>query len=215
MKVFYRSLALIAALITSPAYADWTGCYVGGGVGYSMSSTAVDYVDSGVTLIGLDGVSSSGFDVAPIVGCDVQGGRVVIGGFADYAFFSDHDATATLFGTSIDLVSLQDQWTIGGRLGYLVNDSTLVYGLLGYSQADIEGIAGEFIASTLDGYSVGGGLETELGGGFYGRIEYRYTDFREESLTVGKGEHVEMDTDLHAVRASLTYKLGPNLFSAK
>lgn len=59
----------------------------------------------------------------------------------------------------------------GARLGYVVADKVLVYGKVGYSNWK------QTTSAELEGLRVGGGLEANLYGPVYGKVEYRYTDF--------------------------------------
>jgi outer membrane immunogenic protein len=59
----------------------------------------------------------------------------------------------------------------GARLGYVIADKALVYGKVGYSNWK------QTTTAELEGLRVGGGVEANLYGPVYGKIEYRYTDF--------------------------------------
>lgn len=59
----------------------------------------------------------------------------------------------------------------GARLGYVVADKALVYGKVGYSNWK------QTTTAEIEGLRVGGGVEANLYGPVYGKIEYRYTDF--------------------------------------
>lgn len=60
---------------------------------------------------------------------------------------------------------------VGARLGYVVNENVLAYGKVGYS--DWRQVSGR----SIEGLRLGGGLEVNVAGPFYGKVEYRYTDF--------------------------------------
>lgn len=96
-------------------------------------------------------------------------------------------------------LELGNSWSVGARLGYLVNDSLLVFAAGGYTQAnaklsaDFEGagsaaldetstISGAYDISAseekwMGGYYVGGGLEAMLTEQFSLKVEYRYADY--------------------------------------
>ena len=70
-------------------------------------------------------------------------------------------------------------------MGYLANPTTLWYVLGGYYRASFDF---DFIGRTdFGGYFVGGGVETQLAGGWSVRGEYRFTQFDTETLDVGCG----------------------------
>lgn len=87
-------------------------------------------------------------------GYDVQFGKVVVGVEA-----------------ALDNVFDRRDVAVGGRLGYVVNDNVLAYGKVGY--ANWRQVAG----ADIEGLRLGGGLEVNLAGPVYGKVEYRYTDF--------------------------------------
>lgn len=87
-------------------------------------------------------------------GYDVQFGKVVVGVEA-----------------ALDNVFDRRDIAVGGRLGYVVNDNVLAYGKVGY--ANWRQVAG----ADIEGLRLGGGLEVNLAGPVYGKVEYRYTDF--------------------------------------
>lgn len=88
------------------------------------------------------------------LGYDVQFGKVVVG----------VDAT-------LDNVFDRRDVAVGGRLGYVVNENVLAYGKVGY--ANWRQVAG----ADIEGLRPGGGLEVNVAGPVYGKVEYRYTDF--------------------------------------
>ncbi len=88
------------------------------------------------------------------VGYDLQFGKVVAGVEA-----------------AVDNVFDRRDIGVGARLGYVINDNVLAYGKVGYS--DWRQVAGR----SVEGLRVGGGLEVNVAGPVYGKVEYRYTDF--------------------------------------
>jgi outer membrane immunogenic protein len=88
------------------------------------------------------------------LGYDVQFGKVVVG-----------------VDAALDNVFDRRDVAVGGRLGYVVNDNVLAYGKVGY--ANWRQVAG----ADIEGLRLGGGLEVNVAGPVYGKVEYRYTDF--------------------------------------
>lgn len=72
---------------------------------------------------------------------------------------------------SVDNVFDRRNVGAGARLGYVVADKALVYGKVGYANWK------QTTTAELEGLRVGGGVEANLYGPVYGKIEYRYTDF--------------------------------------
>lgn len=108
-----------------------------------------------------NGVDRTNVTYGAAVGYDRQFGRVVVG----------VDATAANVFDRADLGA-------GARLGYVANDNVLLFGRVGYTNLNR---ARNF---SLDGVTVGGGVEVNVVGPFYGKVEYRYTDFER-----GLGRH--------------------------
>lgn len=222
--------ALAAILIimaeTFPAKAQgsksWTGCYVGAHGGYSVTATETTATTPfiGGAALTIDGFSGEGLSGGLGVGCDYQMQRVVMGGFADYSF-QDVEFTAGLsipafpFSAGASL-SIENSWTIGGRLGVLLNDSTLAYGLVGYTQAKSSDLAltstiGDISFSVPDfsGWTVGAGIETRLTDALYLAGEYRYTMFDSETVAILPGAlDLGLEPDVHSIRMALRYKFG-------
>jgi outer membrane immunogenic protein len=123
----------------APVYA-WTGCYIGGNIGWvegraRFRSDAVAFSIPGggaSTLIGVfdDGsVSRSGFAGGGQIGCDYQfNSNWLIGvrGLVDVASFSGDHISPVLFD---DTFHTRSRWfgTITGRLGYLITPTFLIY----------------------------------------------------------------------------------------
>ncbi|MGO4683324.1 outer membrane protein [Hyphomicrobium sp. 2TAF46] len=167
--------------------------------------------------------------------------RILIGAFADYDFYPNGDESSSggnyYRSLSADL-HRDGAWTVGGRLGVLVRPDLLVYGLGGFSRMNQSGeVTAKFNdyylptsvtlkAGDLDGWTVGGGIETKLNRldkRLSLKLEYRYSQFDGES---GKGsawnyanycwgeqfakEKARFDIDdatVQSVRAVLVWKL--------
>ncbi|WP_421695025.1 outer membrane protein [Aestuariivirga sp.] len=160
------------------------------------------------------------------IGADYQFDRIVAGVNASFTlgsremsakaggsgggdFYDSIDGSSGGGGGGVVNSSLDigNSWSIGGRLGYLVTDSTLVFASGGYTQeeanlkARFQGSSGagdedggieaayNVKASSdewLDGYYIGGGLETLLTDHFSLKLEYRYADYG--SIKAKKGD---------------------------
>lgn len=170
-----------------------------------------------------DGFGANGVFGTAQIGYDFQvASRWVAGAFLDYDFGSSAEYKYTTSNASPDhheTAALDNKWTVGVRLGYLVTPDTLVYALAGYTQANFEfsnfyGLAYNAVdgSKTFSGYTVGGGLETALGGNFFLKGEYRYTDLGKETILSQPWSFdpfVATQTNepsIHSFRAVLTYK---------
>lgn len=128
-------------------------------------------------------------------------------------------------------VEVDNMWSIGGRIGYLTSPDTLLYGVLAYTQADatafgnltlFDGAGGTVASLTeqsgldVNGFTVGAGIETKLSENVSLKFEYRYTDLDNGNLTGSgflvpglfdvAGSNLDIDTDIHSVRALLVWR---------
>jgi outer membrane immunogenic protein len=192
---------------------NWNGFYIGVGLGagalvadkplsfYGEEFASTEYGGEGVfgtVTIGYDRVIRQGW---------------VAGVFADYDFGSSisSDSNLSLIGPfSIDHKS---SWAIGARLGFLANAGTLIYGTVGYTQAEFEPSAqylpGLFRSPTFSGYFVGAGVETFLRDSWTLKLEYRYADYGSETV-FGDPAYFgsELDPSTHTARLVLSYRFG-------
>ncbi len=108
--------------------------------------------------------------------------------------------------------------TVAARAGFLPNDTTLVYGLLGYSRASFKG---EF-ATTLggapmqegtgdysfsdNGIALGAGIETMMTDNISLKLEYRFNRFGTRTLFETREGSVNLRSDVQSVRAVVSYR---------
>jgi opacity protein-like surface antigen len=215
-------VALVVAYLfwTEKAQANpWTGCYVGAGGAYSGAHTDTSLDVAGVgSVLGVDGLGAQGEGLFGAVGCDLQlpNSKIVVGAFADYLWHND--TTFSVYGgvpsVTILETSLDNAWSVGGRLGYAVTDGALVYGLVGYSRAQMDDItsplAPGFALSIpdLSGYVFGGGTEIALGKGLFLQAQYSYTDYEKESIDLGAPFSIGIDQDVQTFRTGLVWRFG-------
>lgn len=105
-----------------------------------------------------NGVDATNITYGAALGYDLQLGKLVAG----------VDATAANVFDKADL-------GVGARLGYVVNENVLAFTRVGYTNLERPAFRGR--AVDLEGLTLGGGLEVNVAGPFYGKVEYRYTDF--------------------------------------
>jgi outer membrane immunogenic protein len=112
-----------------------------------------------------NGVDATDITYGAALGYDLQFGKVVAG----------IDATAANVFDRADL-------GVGARLGYVLNENVLAFTRVGYTNLERPAVRGR--ALELEGLTLGGGLEVNVAGPVYGKVEYRYTDF-----DAGVGRH--------------------------
>ncbi|WP_045836895.1 outer membrane protein [Hyphomicrobium sp. 99] len=213
------AVGAIWAIAAGPAAAnDWNGPSIGIGGGYQMTNidtTAFQFGGIGEARETSRGVPGAGGFFTLSAGYDRKlSGPLVVGVFVDYDFGDvDTHFTTTNFGLDGTL-TLKNQLSAGGRIGYLASPSTLFFGTFGYAHADssdrttfgfdqTHGNFGEF-----NGYFLGGGVEALVYDNFSIKAEYRYTSYQSE---VGDFNGIVGDSvkpQLQSVRLSLNYRFG-------
>jgi outer membrane immunogenic protein len=196
---------------SSAPVASWTGCYLDAGGGYGMwNQDNITETFPGLTPItGTTTSGGSGWLGRFGGGCDYQfgqvfNGNVVIGVLADYDAASIHGTyqdPSTGFGGDEKLSS---SWAAGGRIGYAFSPAFLTYFDGGFTQArfnqvnfldlsavPVVPVGRDIAARTQNGWFIGSGTETALGGlipglpaGFFLRTEYRYSSFNSADVPI-------------------------------
>lgn len=190
----------------------WTGFYLGVGGGGGATSQDLTAKLNSFALAEANGIGGMGGFGTVQVGYDRQiMPRIVVGAFFDYDFDSIDSSVKLLNGAASFSFNLTDMWTVGGRIGYLVNPNTLVYALAGYTEAKFDLPAGAS-NNTFSGYSVGAGLETSLTGNWFLKGEYRFTSLDTQTIfEVGRryNFNVTDQPDIQTGRLVLAYKFNP------
>ncbi|QPQ54614.1 porin family protein [Allosphingosinicella flava] len=215
--------ALLAGTAATPAFAQngaaFTGPRVEGIVGYDSLKSGNDDGDGVDTSDDEGDESIDGVAYGIGVGYDFDLGGVVAGVEAEYMDSSANqeadETTPDGLGFTSRVEAGRDIY-VGGRIGFPVTPSTLLYVKGGYTNTSIE--AGyetdsdsfEF-DTNVDGYRLGAGVEQKFGTNLYGKLEYRYSnytniDFDDDfDLDDFESEDVggPIDLDRHQVVASI------------
>jgi len=193
-----------------PVY-SWTGCYVGIGAGYGMSNQEhalvtvqpLPGIPAGTNFV--DGVTQGGrgWLATAQVGCDFQfagpfGGNWLIGAFADYDWTNikgRHTGGNVNIGLQAGDEKIRSAWSVGGRIGWLINPMLLTFISAGYTEArfgDVNYNATVFPfigrptglqlpGRTYQGWFLGSGVEYGIDWllpGLFWKTEYRFADYR-------------------------------------
>lgn len=173
------------------AGSSWTGFHVGAALGGDWTRTEfTTNWDEGKSFSTENAIATVGF------GWDLQVSNIVLGLMADV--------------TASDFDHVQWQWFIGGRLGFLATPKTLVYGLVGYSEA----LDGQLAFKSLDttrfdsiaGLTYGGGVEHVFANGWAVRGEYRYVQAganAPDGKIDGLKDGSDVDTGSHQARIGI------------
>jgi outer membrane immunogenic protein len=212
----------------------WTGFYLGAQLGYAWGNNDNNFalpgayrLDAAGNLVpfndGLNRGESDGFLAGVHAGYNLQLGGFVVGVEGDVeGVFGDDDDNDPFGGVVIrdvngNIVSyafgphtLDWQASLRARLG-VTFDRLLIYGTGGFAFGGASGAfhhGGLFNNNddTLNGWTVGAGVEWAFTNNMTARLEYRYTNFDRDddffnNVTVGGN-----DFDFHSVRAGVSFK---------
>ena len=215
--------------------ANWTGCYVGAGGGYGMFDQEI------TTVVGATGQRSATIDVGGRgwfgtvqVGCDYQfADRWVVGAFGDWDWSGmKGNVTWARGGTAVGgtIVGTERQdwtWSAGARVGYLILPQLLTYVSGGYTETQFEAISDLTFAFTgtaattflpgqrYKGWFLGTGYEYGISflPGLYWKTEYRFADYKAESLPftviatgLPTGDFLDSRKFVQTIRSELVYR---------
>jgi outer membrane immunogenic protein len=250
MKKVMVGVTVALALVTSNAAADgvdrrpapaiaapqpvfaptWSGFYIGAGIGagavvHEVSAEINPPVGPSSTPFSFDGIGGEGVLGTVIVGWDWQvGTSTVFGIFADYDFsdISTRFDSVTNFNRSRH--DHNNAWSVGARLGWLSNPSTLWYLTGGYTEAEFDSSISFPVWAedrsgdrTFQGWFAGAGLDTRLAASnWFLRLEYRFSQFDSETVFESDGTAIcpagvctiDVEPSVHTARLTLTYKFG-------
>ena len=192
------SALALAAATAAPAMAQdsvaFDGPYVAGMVGYDKVRIDTPY----------GGGSDDGVLFGGVVGFDKNINGVVLGLEAEYSDSNVKERASDIFalGDSGSLKTGRDLYA-GVRLGGEVVPGVMLYAKGGYTNAKAkvtydDGVSILRGSDELEGYRLGGGVETTVAG-FLGRVEYRYSDY-------GNYEGLGLQPDRHQVAVMLGYR---------
>lgn len=134
-----------------------------------------------------DGIASTpnnvdGVRIGGAIGYDMAlGESVTIGVEAGGGYTVAGDATGQV-GTTAYRVTAGHDFDASLRLGFRATPTTLAYAKGGYANSQFS-LRTTTASSTVtvsddeDGWRIGAGVEQSLGGQFYAKAEYRYTDY--------------------------------------
>lgn len=204
---------------------SWTGCYIGGHIGYAWGKKRVDFTPNPFSLEfdhDFDGLIAGGQ-----LGCNLwQADRFVFGieGQASWADIEKEVAQDPIvtsgpngFRTKIDIIG-----SIAGRLGYAIGPSglTLLYVKGGgafihekYSTLAALATYAEKSDSHLRwGWMVGGGVEHAFNSNRSIKAEYNFSDFGTKDVSLcnpaGGCQIYEIKQHVHLVKVGVNYRFG-------
>ena len=169
---------------------DWTGFYLGALLGYTFGSADTDEVGD---------IDADGIDGGLYAGANWQYDNILLG--------IEGDVLASGVEGSEDGVDLDQGFngSLRARAGIAL-DQFLLYGTAGGAVTELgldDALGGD--EQTLLGWTAGAGAEAMITDNITARVEYRYTDYEDETFTLGGGD-VDSDLSTHSVRAGVGFK---------
>lgn len=192
---------------------SWTGCYIGGNVGYAWGRAGLESSSGGISWTN-GGVAGGGQ-----IGCDYQfAGTGVVIGLRDMFDGTDLQSSGTFATGALagSTATSHTQWvnTLTGRIGYAMWPSTLLYvqGGGAWSRMNVDLVNGAGVqvgqfANNKGGYDVGAGLEYRFTRNWSGFVEYNYMNFGTSSGVTTTGVNVNLKKDSQNVLFGFNWRM--------
>lgn len=211
--MFKYLIAPVAALaFTVPTTAkDFPGARIEANVGFDSTRGKISYEDSSdpTNDFSVDD-STSGITYGGTVGYDFNIGDRWYLGIEGSVDFADNKRCAEVFGSDAACFSLKRNLSAGARIGTALGKTTLFYvggayvnGKARVSYTDQVDPTNNIAASdTRDAWRLSTGFEQRIGRNVFAKAEYRYTDYKDYSVSDGV-ESASLGFDRHQVVAGL------------
>lgn len=209
--VYQFGASAVAATTANPV--DFSGFYAGGQVGHGaiQSDNSGPRPTDAAREFTLSATrSGQGFSGSVIAGYGFQWGNLYFSpevelGVSSASWDIERNPTGRIYS-----VEKSESLSAMLRLGYVVNDSTLIYGRAGVSNAKFKtsyDYRGESVDQddTLHGVRLGAGVEFELRDNFHVRFDYTQTDYDSHKVDYGRGVD-DFDTSENLFQVGLTYQ---------
>ncbi|TPW29731.1 porin family protein [Martelella alba] len=175
-----------AMTYSAPKTNNWGGAYVGGALNYDWG-----------TFNGGD-FNASGFGGTLFGGYNLQDGSVVYGVEGDLSNSSQEQ--------TIGAAHFEQGWngSMRGRVGYSL-DPVLIYGTAGVAATDTKAV--DYSSSKSEGawgYTVGAGAEAMITDNLSARLEYRYTDYGDQTYNLSSGSY-KKGFEENTIKAGLAF----------
>ncbi|MXN43943.1 outer membrane beta-barrel protein [Shinella kummerowiae] len=183
---------------TAAGVYDWGGFYVGVNTGYAWTNASSDGPAPAIDQ------SLDGFALGAFAGYNIYNNGWVYGVEADIK----HDFNNDRFSSGGTDYEAETNWggSVRARLGYAF-DRTLIYATGGwaFTRAELENKdTGVREKDTAHGWTIGAGVEQAITDTVAGRLEYRYTDYRNSDIFNAAGR--DGDLDSHSIMLGVSMK---------
>ena len=219
MKKILTSILATFMLLSLNAAANASGF----GMGISISSNSLDTagkedVDSNGTIDAKKTVSDDimiGSVFGEYSATGINGSKLAMTIGVDYIPFdadidkrsitqsslkAKADGAATT-GTNSVSATVEDHYTVYLQPGFMINDSTTVYGTIGFSNATVNGKSVSLThtdinkSQDLDGTVLGAGMKTVKDNGLFIKLDYKETSYDSVSFTTSNNTKATADLD--------------------
>lgn len=207
MRKFLVAAAALFA-VAAPAHALELNLGVQGGYAWSEADVSIPLYPSNFQE-DADGWVAGGFAG---LDWDLSNGWTV-GVEADINW-TGADGSALSDGSNDELYNIEMNWNaaIRGRVAVDVAPNTELYGAAGWDWADVEAFysdnngTGPSDDDTVNGWTIAAGVERDYGN-WFGRVEYRYTDYNEADFFHAGPSSVDLDSQALMVGAGWKFAL--------
>jgi len=190
MRFLIASAMLATAAIATPALAQDAPAPTTDKPFQGFSITAITGIDGTSAL----GDNATGVMYGGQVGYDLQSGKAVFGVEAEAAGASTKYCVSPTATTRFCDKAGRDLY-VGGRVGYVVGKSTMIYAKGGYTNArdtvtytdSVTPANNSRGAGNQDGWRAGVGVETKLGTNLVAKAEYRYSNYSNSDYSRNQG----------------------------
>ena len=160
------------AMVEAAPANNWTGFYLGVLGGYGWATADTDAVGD---------IDANGFDIGGYAGANWQWGNFVVGAEGDVLFpWRDDSAGGITADQGLN-------GSLRARAGIAL-DRFLIYGTAGLAGTELElSSAAGSDEQALWGWTAGAGVEGMITDNITARVEYRYTDYSDETFNLGGG----------------------------
>lgn len=194
---------------------NWSGFYIGGGVGGQMTITRLG-AQFGESSASLDNLGAQDWIIDGRVGLDVRipNSAFIFGVFGGYSG-GDTTSSLNINGMDVASLSLRPTWNAGARVGWLLNPLTMGYIGYKYTRADIDvrsgmgdlcSVRGFNCSQELNGHGVIAGVEWKVASKLTGAVEYSFTRFENATLFSGENQTITARPDDHTVMFRLNWR---------
>ena len=198
----------VAVAPPAPALPDWSGFY--GGLALGIVSGDNTFSERGVNASALPG-DWDGTLTYVTAGYDWQNGSIVYGAAFDYAFGSIDaagvDGPDYGCGTSCN-IEVDNYFALRGRVGYATG-SALLYGTVGYAQADAVADFGDGIVAGSDsvsGWALGVGAEFMVSDRISLDVSYVQNDLGTLEIPDNCGDQCYTDVEFGQLKLGANYR---------